>query len=86
MVDIGIIGQYYAEYVFGNAVLATIGLLFILVLLGIRFRWSLDTYVAVLTPFMTVLSGRYLTPELSPIFLFGVGLLIGFGLLALIRR
>lgn len=79
-------GTYLVDYVFGNVIFASLFLLYLLFLLGVRHGWSLDTFVVILTPTFFLLSDGFLPIDFQPIVLFVIGLLIGFGLLAVVRR
>lgn len=84
--DLAAVGAYYVQYVFGGPVGAMLALLYMIALFGIRFGWSLDTFIVVLTPTLTLLVGMPFVESIKPIVLFILGLILGFGLLALIRR
>jgi len=86
MVDVTAVYTNYVDYIFGDAMLASLGFLLILTMIGIRFRWNLETYIIVFTPTMTLMMGSILPLDVSPLILVGLGLFIGFGLLAIIRR
>ena len=84
--DITTLINNYTQYVFGSVAYASLALLFVVILVGIRKQWSLDSFIIVLTPLISVMSSQFLPYDISPLWLIGVGLLIGFGLIALLRR
>ena len=87
MVDVTAVYNNFIQYVFGNEILAALGFLLIVSMIGIRYRWSLETYTIVFVPLITVsLSPILESLGLTPLMLMGMGILIGFGLLAIIRR
>lgn len=85
MVDVTTVVSNYTTWVFGNPFYASLFLMFILVLVGIRFRFSLDAYIVLLSPVVFLLIGNYF-PGLPVILWPAIGLLFGIGLLTLIRR
>jgi len=87
MVDTTTLVNNYVIYVFGDVVLTALAFLFIITLIGVRYGWGLEAFVVVLTPTLLVIAGpTVLPPGIEPLYLMGLGLIIGFGLLALIRR
>ena len=86
MVDIGAVYNNYVTYVFGDQMLAALGFLFILTMIGIKYRWNLETYIIVFCPAMSLMLGGILPLDIQPLMLIGLGSMIGMGLLAFIRR
>jgi hypothetical protein len=86
MVDVETVYNNYVQYVFGDQMLAALGFLFILTMVGIRFHWNLETYVIVFCPALTLMLGSILPMDIQPLVLIGLGSIIGMGLLAYIRR
>ncbi|UCD07243.1 MAG: hypothetical protein JSW41_05470 [Candidatus Aenigmatarchaeota archaeon] len=86
MVDINAVYEGYVTYVFGDITLASLGFLFIITLIGLRFNWGLEAFLVVLTPTILLVLNTTLAIGLQPLMLIGMGLLMGFGLLALLRR
>ena len=84
--DITTLVNNYTQYVFGSVAYASLALIFAIVLVGVRRGWSLDSFIIVLTPLISVMSSQFLPYDISPLWLIGIGLLIGFGLVALLRR
>jgi hypothetical protein len=76
----------FVVYVFGEPTLAALGMLFIITLIGVRFGWGLESFIIVLTPTVLVVLNGMLPLGLPALWLMGLGVLIGFGLLAMIRR
>lgn len=86
VMDISAIGTNYATYIFGSEALAAFGLLFLIALIGIRFNWSLDTYIVILTPVFVSFATLAVVPSAKIAYVIVIGLLLGFGLLAVFRR
>ncbi len=86
MVDIDAVYTGYVTYIFGDVTLAALAFLFIIVLIGLRFNWGLEAFLVVLTPTILLVVNNTLAIGMQPLILMGMGLLIGFGILALIRR
>ena len=84
--DIGVIFTNLNQYVFGSVAYTSLAFILVIAMLGIRRGWSLDTFMVVLTPLFAVMSGEFLPVDINPLWLFGVGLIISFGLIALVRR
>ena len=84
--DISILINNFVDYVFGNIAYASMAFLLIIVIIGVKARWSLDSYVIVLTPAISFMSTQFLPYNIEPLWLMGIGMVIGFGLLALLRR
>ena len=77
----------YVTYVFGNEIFAALGFLFILALIGIRYNYGLESFIIVFSPTILILLDTvFISTGIPQIMLIGIGLLIGFGLLAIIRR
>jgi len=86
MVDITTVADNYIMYVFGDAVIAMIGFLIIITLIGMRFGWGMEAFTVVLTPTIILMVDTVIPLGLQPLMLLGIGLIIGFGMLAIIRR
>jgi len=86
MVDINAVAQNYIMYVFGDVILAMIGFLIIITLIGMRFGWGLEAFTVVLTPTIILMVDSYIPIGLEPLMLMGIGFIIGFGMLAILRR
>lgn len=74
------------NYVAGNETIAMLMAMFIFTMIGIRYKWPFESYVMVYSPLLLGTFGPYIAPGIEPLMLMGLGLMIGFGLLALIRR
>ena len=85
-VDLTVILTNYANFVFGSELFAALGFLVIITMIGIRYGWGLESFVIVLAPTLLIVVNTFIPIGIAPIFLIGVGLIIGFGMLAVIRR
>lgn len=86
-VDLLAIGTNYATYVFGNELLASLGFLFIIFMIGIAYDMKLEGFTVVIAPTLLLLLDAFLMPTGIPIILLiGIGLFIGLALTALILR
>lgn len=86
MVDVTSVITNYATWVYGTELMAGLAFMIIVTMIGIRFGWGFESFVVVLTPTILLLMDSLVGSGLSPLFLIGIGLIIGFGLLAMIRR
>lgn len=85
--DIAAIGANYITYVFGDPVLAALGFLAIITMIGIRYNWSLESFVMIYTPVIVgVLGfGVFGASGITVMWLMGLGLVIGMGMLYLLK-
>ena len=90
MVDVitlvGTVATNYIQYVFGSPLLAGAGFMMMFVLIGIRFNWGMDLYIITMLPVVAYMTGTLMGTGLQPLILMGIGLILGLGVLALVRR
>lgn len=84
--DITTLYTNWTTYIWGNPVLGMLGFMFIVTMIGVKYRWPFESYVMVFVPLLLSVFGGFIVPGVEPLVLMGLGLIIGFGLLALIRR
>jgi hypothetical protein len=90
MVDVatlvGTVANNYIQYVFGSPLLAGAGFMLMFILIGIRFNWGMDLYIITMLPIISYMTGTLMGTGLEPLVLMGVGLLLGLGILAMVKR
>ncbi len=80
------IWDLYVQNVFGSTVLTGLFFLLFVVIVGHRFGWNLATYAAVATPVLYLLSIRFINVNIIPVYLVGLGIILGIAMLILIKR
>ena len=80
------IWNIYTQYIFGSVVITSLFFIIFVVLISIRYGWTLPTYVVVSIPLVYLVATYFSNINFVPIFLIGLGILLGIAMLVLIKR
>lgn len=86
---IGPIADAWVNYVFGSIEITAVVILLFVVGVGLVRRWPLDVFIVTLPPIILLMTVRTITllpPAVWMVFLIGIGVLVGIGLLRLSKE
>lgn len=86
---IGPIANAWVNYVFGSMELTVLVVMVFIFALGLSKNWPLDLYIVTIPPLILIMSLRtiaLLPPAIWVLVLLGFGIIVGVGMLRLIRQ